>query len=234
MIDWLQEESTPYFPNTNQAQLEPNGLLAAGGKLTPGWLFDAYRKGIFPWYDDESPILWWTPAPRMILKKADFHISKSLRKAMKKQDYKISVDLAFEEVIFQCALPREADDQGGTWITDDMQQAYCRMHDNGIAHSVEYWDCNGNLAGGLYGLLIGQVFYGESMFSRKNNASKLAFAHLARYLYAHGVQIIDCQMHSNHMAQFGANEVARKEFEDYLCFGNSESLAIKLPVFLKQ
>lgn len=233
MIDWLQEESAPYFPDTSRAQNEPNGLLAAGGLLTPAWLTKAYRLGIFPWYDDESPILWWTPAPRMILKQGDLHLSKSLRKTMKKKDYKISCNLAFNEVIYQCALPRE-DDQAGTWITGDMMQAYCRLHENGVAHSIECWDKDGNLQGGLYGLLINQVFFGESMFSRGNNASKLAFAHLATFLFRHGVKLIDCQMHSDHMAQFGAQEVPRAEFEKYLQDSEDQAkLTIKLPVFLQ-
>ncbi len=231
MIDWLQEESSPYFPNTGHAQQEPNGLLAAGGQLSPFWLTEAYKRGIFPWYDDDSPILWWTPAPRMILKNGDLHISRSLRKAMKKTDCKISCNLAFEEIIYQCAQPREADGQG-TWITDDMREAYCRLHDNGIAQSVECWDQAGQLVGGLYGLLIGDVFFGESMFSHKDNASKLAFAYFARYLFDHGVRMIDCQMHSDHMAQFGANEVARDEFERYLGFKSKEQEKISLPLFL--
>lgn len=231
MIDWLQEESAPYFPNTSRAQVEPNGLLAAGGLLTPAWLTSAYRLGIFPWFDDESPILWWTPAPRMVLKKGDLHIAKSLRKLMNKKNYSISCNLAFSEVIYQCALPR--DDDQGTWITDEMMQAYCRLNANGIAHSVECWSDEGELIGGLYGVLINQVFYGESMFSRASNASKLAFAHLASYLFTHGVHMIDCQMHSHHMEQFGAQEITRLDFEQGLQGANNlANYKIKLPVFL--
>lgn len=230
MIDWLQEDELPYFPKTKYAQEEPNGLLAAGGLLSPAWLVTAYKQGIFPWYDDESPILWWSPAPRMILKREDFHIGRSLRKLMRKPPYKISCNLAFEEVIFQCAQPRG--DEEGTWITVDMEQAYIRLNANDISHSVECWDESGTLVGGLYGILINRVFYGESMFSRASNASKLAFAHFAQYLFQSGVQVIDCQMHSDHMAQFGAAEVEREEFELQLEKALATFTKINLPTFL--
>jgi leucyl/phenylalanyl-tRNA--protein transferase len=235
MIDWLPEELPPKFPSTQLAQQEPNGLLAAGGLLTPEWLVTAYRHGIFPWFDDESPILWWSPAPRMILKANDFHISKSLKKLMKNchqntSSYKVSCNLAFNEVIFQCAQPR--DDESGTWITEEMEQAYIQLNVNGISHSIECWDNQGNLVGGLYGLLIDRVFFGESMFNRANNASKLAFAYFAKYLFNAGVELIDCQMHSNHMERFGAKEVSREEFEQLLTKALSRSHNIKLPVFL--
>lgn len=230
MIDWLQEDAHPYFPSTKYAQQEPNGLLAAGGLLSPAWLTAAYKKGIFPWFDDESPILWWSPAPRMVLKADDFHIGKSLRKLMRKKPYRISSNLAYEEVIYQCAQPR--DDDAGTWITPEMEQAYIRLNANGISHSVECWDQDGNLVGGLYGILINRVFYGESMFSSANNASKLAFAHFAHYLFNAGLALIDCQMHSDHMAQFGAREIAREEFEDLLKNTLLDSAKIKLPTFL--
>jgi len=230
MIDWLQEDAPPYFPSTKYAQQEPNGLLAAGGLLSPAWLTAAYKKGIFPWFDDESPILWWSPAPRMVLKADDFHIGKSLRKLMRKKPYRISSNLAYEEVIYQCAQPR--DDDAGTWITPEMEQAYIRLNANGISHSVECWDQDGNLVGGLYGILINRVFYGESMFSNANNASKLAFAHFAHYLFNAGLALIDCQMHSDHMAQFGAREIAREEFEDLLKNTLLDPAKIKLPTFL--
>lgn len=230
MIDWLQEDAHPYFPSTKYAQQEPNGLLAAGGLLSPAWLTAAYKKGIFPWFDDESPILWWSPAPRMVLKADDFHIGKSLRKLMRKKPYRISSNLAYEEVIYQCAQPR--DDDAGTWITPEMEQAYIRLNANGISHSVECWDQDGNLVGGLYGILINRVFYGESMFSSANNASKLAFAHFAYYLFNAGLALIDCQMHSDHMAQFGAREIAREEFEDLLKNTLLDPAKIKLPTFL--
>lgn len=225
MIDWLSEELPPSFPDTKYAQTDPNGLLAAGGLLTPKWLVEAYRHGIFPWFDDESPILWWSPAPRMILLPQDLHISRSLRKLMRKPPYKISCNLAFSEIIYQCALPRvdsEASNETsdtGTWITQEMMSAYIRLNDNKISHSIECWDTDGNLVGGLYGLLIDRVFFGESMFNRANNASKLAFAYLAEYLFNAGVVLIDCQMHSEHMEKFGAKEVTRQQFEGFLALG---------------
>ncbi len=230
MIDWLAEESPPHFPDTRSAQQEPNGLLAAGGLLTPSWLVAAYRRGIFPWFDDESPILWWSPAPRMVLQAEDFHISRSLKKLMKKNEYRISCNLAFAEVIYQCAQPR--DDDGDTWITAEMEQAYIRLNANNISHSVECWDAQGELVGGLYGLLINGVFYGESMFSRASNASKLVFAYFAGYLFSAGVQLVDCQMHSDHMARFGAREVDREQFEALLKAALAAPTNITLPVFL--
>jgi leucyl/phenylalanyl-tRNA--protein transferase len=230
MIDWLQEDAPPHFPSSALAQVEPNGLLAAGGLLSPNWLVAAYKRGIFPWFDDESPILWWTPAPRMILKAEDFHIGRSLRKLMRKTPYRLSCNLAFEEIIYQCAQPRE--DEAGTWITEEMEKAYIRLNANGISHSVECWNVDGELIGGLYGLLINRVFYGESMFSHADNASKLAFAYFAQYLFDSGIQLIDCQMHSDHMAQFGAAEVKREEFEELLADALSKPAKIHLPVFL--
>jgi len=230
MIDWLQEDLAPHFPNTNKAQIEPNGLLAAGGLLSPAWLTTAYRRGIFPWFDDESPILWWSPAPRMILKAENFHLGRTVRKLIRKSEFKISCDLAFSEVIYQCAQPRE--DEEGTWITEEMEQAYIRLNANGISHSVECWNTTGELIGGLYGLQINKAFFGESMFSRDNNASKLVFAHFADFLFSSGITIIDCQMYSDHMAQFGADEIERDEFEALLSNATREPLNINYPTFL--
>jgi leucyl/phenylalanyl-tRNA--protein transferase len=230
MIDWLQEDLAPHFPNTSTAQQEPNGLLAAGGSLSPAWLIAAYRRGIFPWYDDESPILWWSPAPRMVLKTEDFHLGRTVRKLMRKTDFKISCDLAFSEVIYQCAQPRDGED--GTWITEEMEQAYITLNANGISHSVECWNGSGELVGGLYGLQINKVFFGESMFSRESNASKLVFAHFAKFLFAAGIVMIDCQMHSDHMAQFGASEIDRDEFEALLHAAVEQPLIINYPTFL--
>lgn len=230
MIDWLQEDLAPHFPDTSSAQQEPNGLLAAGGLLTPAWLVAAYRRGIFPWYDDESPILWWSPAPRMVLKAEDFHLGRTVRKLMKKSDFKISCDLAFAEVIHQCAQPRAGED--GTWITEEMEQAYITLNANGISHSVECWNHLGELVGGLYGLQINKVFFGESMFSRESNASKLVFAHFAKFLFSSGIIMIDCQMHSDHMAQFGAHEIDRREFESLLHAAVDQPLIVNYPTFL--
>lgn len=230
MIDWLPEDLPPHFPNTSSAQLEPNGLLAAGGKLSPPWIVSAYKKGIFPWFDDESPILWWSPAPRMMLKAQDFHISRSLIKFMKKTDYRITCNQAFEEVIIQCSLPRKGCPE--TWITEDIIDAYAQLNSNGICHSVECWSNDGNLIGGLYGIQINGVFYGESMFSRESNASKMAFGCFARHLFSSGVAIIDCQMHSNHMEQFGAKEVPRHEFEEAMTLAIKASIRTKPPKLL--
>jgi leucyl/phenylalanyl-tRNA--protein transferase len=230
MIDWLQEDIAPHFPKTDKAQTEPNGLLAAGGLLSPAWLSTAYRRGIFPWFDDESPILWWSPAPRMVLKAEHFHLGRTVRKLMRKSDVKISCDLAYSEVIFQCAQPREEEE--GTWITQEMEQAYVRLNANGISHSVECWSTAGELVGGLYGIQINKVFYGESMFSRENNASKLVFAYFAQFLFDAGIIMIDCQMHSDHMAQFGACEIGRAEFESLLNRATDDHFVINYPKFL--
>ena len=230
MIDWLQEDLAPHFPKTDKAQTEPNGLLAAGGLLSPAWLSTAYRRGIFPWFDDESPILWWSPAPRMVLKAEHFHLGRTVRKLMRKSDVKISCDLAYSEVIFQCAQPREEEE--GTWITQEMEQAYVRLNANGISHSVECWNTAGELVGGLYGIQINKVFYGESMFSRENNASKLVFAYFAQFLFDAGIIMIDCQMHSDHMAQFGACEIGRAEFESLLHRATDDHFVIYYPKFL--
>lgn len=230
MIDWLPEQLPPQFPDTREAQTDPNGLLAAGGLLTPAWLITAYRQGIFPWFDDESPILWWSPAPRMVLKAKDLHISRSLRKLMRNPPYKISCNANFAEVIYQCSLPR--DDDAGTWITDDMQEAYIQLNNLGISHSIECWDSDNKLVGGLYGLLIDRVFYGESMFNRANNASKLCFAFLAEFLFNSGVEFIDCQMHTEHMEKFGAKEICREEFENLLKIAQTTPFKLTLPVFL--
>lgn len=232
MIDWLPEDKPPSFPNTRLAKKDPNGLLAAGGRLTPDWLVMAYRHGIFPWFDDESPILWWSPAPRMVLNASDLHLSRSVRKLMKRPPFRITCNQAFDEVIYQCALPRDDHDQAGTWITQDMEQAYIQLNRNGICHSVECWDQLGNLVGGLYGLLIDRVFFGESMFNKTNNGSKLAFAFLAKYLFNNGIQFIDCQMHTEHMANFGAKEIERELFENKLNSALNQHFKLSLPVLL--
>ena len=213
MIDWLPEDLPPKFPHTHSALTDPNanGLLAAGGRLTPEWLLHAYQQGIFPWYDKESPILWWSPAPRMILTPTSFRLGRSLNKAMRRQNYTITCNQAFSAVIHQCSLPR--DKQADTWITDEMKFAYLRMHINDQAMSAEYWDKDGHLAGGLYGIRVGTAFFGESMFSRTSNASKITFAHFAKALFDSGIELIDCQMHTDHLAGFGAEEVDRDEFE---------------------
>lgn len=197
------------FPPLEFALTQPNGLLAAGGDLSPERLLDAYRHGIFPWFNEEDPILWWSPNPRMVLFPTEFIISHSLRKILHKGEYEIRFDTAFEQVMRNCAAPRKG--QAGTWILEDIITAYCELHRRGYAHSVETW-IDGKLVGGLYGIALGKMFYGESMFSRSSNASKIAIAHLAKYLEHWGFGMIDCQMNTPHLASLGAHEIPREEF----------------------
>ncbi|MBX3666279.1 MAG: leucyl/phenylalanyl-tRNA--protein transferase [Burkholderiales bacterium] len=207
MIPWL--ESGDPFPPPAQALREPNGLLAAGGTLSAGRLLGAYRCGIFPWYSEGQPVLWWSPDPRMVLFPAEFRLPRSLAKRMRRRDYEIRVDTAFEAVMRACAAPRG--DDAGTWITEDMISAYCTLHRMGHAHSVETW-VGGELAGGLYGIALGRMFYGESMFTRVPDASKIALACLVRRLARRRFGMIDCQMNTAHLARFGAREIARDDF----------------------
>ncbi len=207
MIPWLDHHMP--FPPLSRALAEPNGLLAAGGDLSAERLIDAYRNGIFPWYSADQPLLWWSPDPRMVLIPAELKISRSLGKRVRKGDFEIRVDSAFEAVMRACAAPR--DRHGGTWITDDMIAAYSALHRRGLAHSVETW-INGELAGGLYGVALGRMFYGESMFTRATDASKLALAHLARQLARWQFGMIDCQMSTPHLASLGAREMPRADF----------------------
>ena len=207
MITWL--ESADEFPPLEAALAEPNGLLAAGGDLSPGRLQTAYRRGIFPWFGKDQPVLWWSPDPRMVLFPAEFRMPRSLAKRLRRRDYEIRVDTAFETVMRACAAPRDGDT--GTWITPDMVAAYCELHRLGHAHSVETW-IDGELAGGLYGIALGRAFYGESMFTRAPDASKIALAHLVRQLTRWQFGMIDCQMNTAHLARFGAREIPRSEF----------------------
>ncbi|GAA5183762.1 leucyl/phenylalanyl-tRNA--protein transferase [Niveibacterium umoris] len=212
MLHWLPPHP-PGFPPLEHALPEPNGLLAAGGALTPEWLLTAYRQGIFPWFAPGDPILWWSPDPRMVLLPGEIRVTRSLRKALRRGDYEIRCDTVFADVIEACAAPREPG--GGTWITEAMHAAYCQMHELGWAHSVETW-VDGELAGGLYGMAIGKVFFGESMFARKTDASKLALAHLARDLERRDFRVIDCQMNTAHLASMGGREIARSAFSRLL------------------
>lgn len=207
MIPWL--EGAPAFPPVSAALAEPNGLLAAGGALTPEWLIEAYRHGIFPWFNPGEPILWWSPDPRLVLIPDAIRISHSLRKTLRRGRFEVRFDTAFAEVIDACAAPREPG--LGTWITAEMRCAYCRMHELGVAHSVESWR-DGKLVGGLYGMALGSVFFGESMFSRESDASKVALAHLARFLRTRGYVMIDCQMTTAHLQSMGAREMPRSDF----------------------
>ncbi len=207
MIPWLDRNQP--FPPLTRALLEPNGLLAAGGELSAERLIEAYQHGIFPWYSADQPLLWWSPDPRMVLMPSELKISRSLGKRLHKPDFEVRIDSAFETVMRACAAPR--DGQAGTWITDDMVAAYTELHRRGLAHSVETW-IDGELAGGLYGVALGRMFYGESMFMRATDASKIALAHLARQLHRWGFGLIDCQMQTSHLASLGAREIPRDDF----------------------
>lgn len=212
MLPWL---SSPYpsFPSTSRALNSPNGLLAAGGELSPAWLVEAYRQGIFPWFSDDDPILWWSPDPRMILLPEQFKQRRSLTKRIRHGGFHVTLDQHFNQVIQACAAPRG--EEAGTWITGEMHDAYSLLHTLGIAHSIEIHQ-DGHLVGGLYGIAMGPVFFGESMFSRVPDASKVALAHLARAMREHGGKLIDCQMHTPHLASLGAITVAREAFINYL------------------
>ena len=207
MIPWL--EGNDSFPAVHTALREPNGLLCAGADLSPQRLLSAYSLGIFPWFNEGEPILWWSPDPRMVLIPAEMKVSRSLAKTLRRGTFEIRLDTAFDQVMSECAAPRSA--HGGTWISPRMQAAYGRLHELGHAHSVESWR-DGKLAGGLYGVALGRVFYGESMFCRETDASKVALAHLARYLEQAGFAMIDCQMTTDHLASLGGKEVPRAEF----------------------
>ncbi len=217
MIPWLPPSPVTAFPPVEQALIEPagpNGLLAAGGDLTPERLVAAYRRGIFPWFSDGEPILWWSPDPRMVLFPHEFAPKRSLAKVLRNASYEVRLDTAFAAVIAACATAPRAG-QPGTWITTEMQAAYRQLHGLGYAHSIETW-IDGQLAGGLYGIAIGCAFYGESMFTRVTDASKIALAHLCVYLRQHGFGIIDCQMETKHLASLGARPIPRHEFVRHL------------------
>jgi leucyl/phenylalanyl-tRNA--protein transferase len=207
MIPWLETDDP--FPPLEAALSEPAGLLAAGADLSPGRLVAAYARGIFPWFNPGDPILWWSPDPRMVLLPAELHVRRSLRKRLQQPGLEVRVDTAFREVITACGAPRKSGP--GTWITAPMADAYCTLHALGVAHSVETW-IDGHLAGGLYGIALGRVFFGESMFTRAPDASKIAFVHLVRQLQRWNFGLIDCQMRTEHLASFGAREIPRAAF----------------------
>jgi leucyl/phenylalanyl-tRNA--protein transferase len=197
------------FPDVSLALSEPEGLLAVGGDLSSTRILSAYRHGIFPWYSTGQPILWWSPDPRTVLFPASLKISRSLRKTLRQGRFDVSFDLDFSAVIDGCASKRRG--SSGTWITPEMRAAYCRLHEEGHAHSVECW-LNGKLVGGLYGIAIGRFFFGESMFSRVSDASKVAFCGLVRQLTQWEFGMIDCQVYSEHLASLGASEIPRTTF----------------------
>ena len=211
---WITEDSPPgAFPDIESALIEPNGLLAIGGDLRPERLLCAYRRGIFPWYSDGQPILWWSPDPRAVLFPGRFHASRSLRRFMRGNPFVTTVDKDFSGVLRGCAAPRR--DQNGTWITSAMISAFEQLHALGHAHSVECWQ-GGNLVGGLYGVAMGRVFFGESMFSALSNASKVALRHLCGLRF----ELIDCQIPNTHLSRLGAEMIDRRDFAallDRLC-----------------
>ncbi len=207
---WIPPGDTSlHFPDPGLALRDPDGLLAIGGDLSPERILSAYRQGIFPWYSDGQPILWWSPDPRTVLFPAHLKISRSLRKTLRKRNFRVTLDQAFDEVIAACAQPRPG--SSGTWITTGMSQAYTLLHRAGRAHSVEAW-LDDELAGGLYGISIGRVFFGESMFSHRPDASKVAFVHLVHQLESWGFPLLDCQVYSQHLASLGAEEINRTAF----------------------
>ena len=211
MIPWLDADDP--FPPVEEAMADPNGLLAAGADLSMQRLLDAYRRGIFPWFGEDDPLLWWSPDPRMVLMPGELHVSRSLRRVIRSGRYRVTLDTAFAEVMAGCAEPRE--DDAGTWITAEMVAAYGRLAALGFAHSVEVWS-DTDLVGGLYGVAIGRMFYGESMFSRRSDASKVALATLVWQLERWGFEMIDCQMSTSHLASLGAREIPRAEFVETL------------------
>jgi leucyl/phenylalanyl-tRNA--protein transferase len=211
MIPWLNRDDL--FPPIARAMATPNGLLCAGADLSPGRLVDAYSKGIFPWFSEGDPILWWSPDPRMVLFPEELRVSRSLRKTVAREVYETRFDHDFRAVIEACAAPRTA--EGGTWIVPEIVEAYVRLHDLGFAHSVESWR-EGELAGGLYGVALGRVFFGESMFARAPDASKAALVKLVERLRERGFRVIDCQQATAHLASLGAREIPRKAFAQLL------------------
>lgn len=207
-----QNNEQLYFPPVEDA--DEHGLLAIGGDLTPARLLLAYRSGIFPWFNDADPIYWWSPDPRFVLYPSQLKISKSMQQVVKKQTFQFSTNNAFKAVIHACSTaPRNG--QNGTWITNEMQDAYLHMHHLGYAHSAEAW-LNDELVGGLYGIRLGNVFFGESMFSHVSNASKFAFIQYVQQLQKENVQLIDCQLHTDHLESLGATMIPRKTFMQHL------------------
>lgn len=211
MLPWLRA-SDP-FPPLERALDDPNGLLAAGATLEPARLLDAYRRGIFPWSSEDQPLLWWSPDPRMVLFTEEFAPSRSLRRRLRDREFEVRIDTACDQVIAACAAPRS--NGVGTWITREVRDAYGELHLRGYVHSIESWR-NGELVGGLYGLALGRVFFGESMFTLVSDASKVAFTHLVAHLRDLGVPIIDCQQETEHLASLGARPIGRERFAKLL------------------
>jgi leucyl/phenylalanyl-tRNA--protein transferase len=233
---WIEHGNPDYnFPDVSLSLTDPDGLLAIGGDLCQARLLSAYQSGIFPWYSEGQPILWWSPDPRFVLLPQHLKISRSLRKTIRKQKFSISINQAFDSVIQACSrTPRPG--QNGTWITDEMYHAYVELHQAGYAHSVEAWH-NQQLVGGLYGVAIGHVFFGESMFSHETDASKVAFVCFVKYLQKLGFQLIDCQIYTNHLQSLGAQSISRLKFmqllhmyckKDHLILSQSQDIACEI------
>jgi leucyl/phenylalanyl-tRNA--protein transferase len=208
----------PYYPNQpfppiSQALEDPNGLLAAGGCLSSTRLINAYRHGVFPWFSDGEPILWWSPNPRLVLFPDKLHISTRLAKTLRQKKFEVTTNYAFDSVIENCAKLRV--NAEGTWISEEIKRAYCALHKEGVAHSFEAWR-SGELVGGLYGIALGKIFFGESMFHTQSDASKIAFVHCINQLKSQGFALIDCQVYSEHLASLGAEEISRAEFSQLL------------------
>ncbi len=208
-ITWL-EDTNYRFPNVSSALTEPDGLLIASELITAELVITAYTKGIFPWYSDDQPVLWWSPNPRCVLYPDKFHVSRSLRRTLNNNPFEIKTNTAFKEVMQACAKPRA--DGAGTWITERMLSVYCELHDRGFAHSIECWQQD-VLVGGMYGLVLGDMFFGESMFSKKKDASKVAMHYLCTSIKPF---IVDAQVYSEHLESLGAEEIERSDFTDII------------------
>ncbi len=211
-IPWI-EDSDDCFPPVDSALVEPNGLLAVGGDLSAPRLLSAYKQGIFPWYEAGQPVLWWSPDPRMVLRPGQMRISRSLSRLIRNHPFTITMDEAFQDVVRHCAASRRG--AKGTWITAEMQTAYAGLHAAGYAHSIEVWSKH-KLVGGLYGIALGKIFFGESMFSDVSNASKLAMAYLTHQLHLWDFRLMDCQVSSAHLLSLGAVEISRAAFQEQL------------------
>lgn len=210
----LPLDSQPHFPPSFLAMDDPNGLLAVSFELSPDWLIEAYRHGVFPWSSEDEPVLWWSPAPRTVLFPSQIRIRRSLKKVIRNKGFTVTFDRAFADVLNLCATINRPG-QDGTWLRNDLKAALIELHQQGVAHSVETW-LNGELVGGLYGLAIGRVFFGESMFAKKSDASKVALVALAKQLEAWGFRMIDCQMETEHLMSMGAQNLSREAFEHIL------------------
>lgn len=204
-IPWL-EDTNFIFPNVSYALTEPDGLLAASEQLTTELVVEAYKQGIFPWYSNKQPVLWWSPNPRCVLYPEKLHVSRSFKRTLNNNPFEIKTNTAFRDVMLACAAPRQ--EEAGTWITDAMLAVYCQLHETGIAHSIECWH-NNKLVGGMYGLVIGDIFFGESMFSKMHDASKVAMHYLCTVIKPY---LIDAQVYSGHLKSLGAEEIDRRDF----------------------